>query len=319
MLQLDASAVASRLERGALIDSLDAAFRGECHAPTRHHHTLPGSSAGSRAGTLLIMPAWRSGGALGIKIATVFPDNAARGLPAVYASYLLIDANTGQPRALLDGGELTLRRTGAASALASRYLSSPQASRLLMVGTGNLAPHLIESHRRVRPIAEIKIWGRRPDQARALAASLSHPGLSIDAADDLEAAVRWADIVSCATLSREPLILGRWLKAGQHLDLVGAFTPEMREADDEAVARTEIFVDTRDGALAESGELVQALRRGVIAKSAVRAELAELAAGTFTRSHPEAITLFKSVGCGLEDLAAAELALADQSPASLVR
>jgi ornithine cyclodeaminase len=137
--------------------------------------------------------------------------------------------------------------------------------------------------------------------------------LRVEAVDDLEAAVRWADIVSCATLSQQPLVRGAWLHAGQHLDLVGAFNPQMCEADDEAVARAELYVDTRVGALAESGEIVGAIARGVIGPQAVRAELGELQSGRFKRSHPAAITLFKSVGTALEDLAAAELAIARQA------
>jgi ornithine cyclodeaminase len=257
-----------------------------------------------------MMPAWRAGASLGIKLVTVYPDNADKGLPAVAATYLLLDASTGVPRALLDGEELTLRRTGAASALASRYLSAPQASRLTMVGTGRLAPHLIESHARVRPIRSVRIWGRRIERARAVAASLHCPQLRVEAVDDLEAAVRWADIVSCATLSPKPLVRGAWLRAGQHLDLVGAYNPEMSEADDEAVARAELYVDTRVGALAESGEIIGAIARGVIGRQAVRAELCEIASDRFRRSQPAAITLFKSVGTALEDLAAAELAIA---------
>ncbi len=309
MLQLDAAALAARLDRRTLIDALAEAFRTGCSAPPREQHHVEAPREGQRGGTLLIMPAWQAGGALGIKIATVFPDNALRGLPAVYASYVLLDAATGLPRAMLDGGELTRRRTGAASALASRHLSSPAASRLTMVGTGSLAPHLIESHIVVRPIREVRIWGRRTDRARALAASLARDNVSIEATEDLEEAVCWADIVSCATLAREPLVQGAWLKPGQHLDLVGAFTPEMREADDAAIARGELFVDTRSGAFSESGELISALARGIIDRSAVRGELSQLASGTFRRSHAHAITIFKSVGTALEDLAAAQLAL----------
>lgn len=309
MLQLDAPALAACLDREALIDALDAAFRGSAVVPPRQQYTIRPTEAGARGGTLLVMPAWRAA-SLGIKLVTVYPDNAQRGLPAVAGTYLLLDASTGAPRALLDGEELTLRRTGAASALASRYLSSPQASRLAMVGTGQLARHLIESHARVRPIREVRIWGRRNERARAVAASLDSQELRAEAVDDLEAAIRWADIVSCATLSQQPLVRGTWLHAGQHLDLVGAFNPQMCEADDEAVAAAEIYVDTRVGALAESGEIVGALARGVIAPEAVRAELSELASGRFSRSRPAAITLFKSVGTALEDLAAAELALA---------
>jgi len=312
MLQLDASALAACLEREALIDALDTAFRGSAVVPPRQQYAIKAIEGGARGGTLLVMPAWRAG-SLGIKLVTVYPGNAEKGLPAVAATYMLLDASTGVPRALLDGEELTLRRTGAASALASRYLSRPDASRLAMVGTGQLAPHLIESHARVRPIREVRIWGRRSERARAVAASLHCPPLRVEAVDDLEAAVRWADIVSCATLSQQPLVQGVWLHAGQHLDLVGAFNPQMCEADDAAVARAELYVDTRIGALAESGELVGAIARGVIGPQAVRAELSELASGRFKRSHPAAITLFKSVGSALEDLAAAELAIARQT------
>ncbi len=326
MLQLDAAALAARLDRQALIEALDAAFRTPCSVPVRERYQVASAVQGQRDGTLLVMPAWRAGGALGIKLVTVFPDNARRSLPSVYASYLLLDAATGQPRALLDGGELTLRRTGAASALASRYLSSPGASRLTMVGTGHLAPHLIESHAVVRPIREVRIWGRHIERAEGLAAALARsglarrglapPGLSIEATDDLASAVRWADIVSCATLSRQPLVLGAWLKPGQHLDLVGAYNAEMCEADDEALARGELYVDTRSGAFDESGEIIGAIARGVIDRGAVRAEFSELAAGLFLRSSPQAITVFKSVGTALEDLAAAELALSADPPRS---
>ncbi len=179
MLQLDAAALAARLDRRALIDALDGAFRRPHSVPARRQYTVEPAIDG-QAGTLLVMPAWTAGGALGIKLVTVFPDNALRGLPAVCASYLLFDATNGQARAILDGTELTLRRTGAASALASRYLSAPDAARLLMVGSGRLAPHLIESHALVRPIREVRIWGRHADRARALAATLTRSGLSVE-------------------------------------------------------------------------------------------------------------------------------------------
>jgi alanine dehydrogenase len=172
MLQLDSPALAARLDRRTLIDALEAAFRAPSVVPERQHYEIQSAQPGQRPGTLLVMPAWRVGASLGIKLVTIFPDNALRSLPAVAATYLLLDAETGMPKALLDGGELTLRRTGAASALASRLLSGPESSRLLMVGTGRLAPHLIESHAAVRPIREIKIWGRNAARADALAVSL---------------------------------------------------------------------------------------------------------------------------------------------------
>jgi ornithine cyclodeaminase/alanine dehydrogenase-like protein (mu-crystallin family) len=310
MLQLDAAAVAARLDRRALIDALDDAFRKPCKVPTRQQYQLEAAHEGHNGGTLLVMPAWNVGGALGIKLVTVFPGNSMQGLPAVSSSYLLFDATNGQLRALLDGDELTLRRTGAASALASRQLSAPAASRLTMVGTGKLAPHLIESHSLVRPIREVRIWGRRVARARALAASLTRAGLAVECTEDLEAATRWADIVSCATLSCQPLVLGAWLRDGQHLDLVGAFSPLMCEVDDAAIARCELFVDTRSGALSESGEIIGAIARGVIKQTDVRGEFADLATGQFKRSTPQTISIFKSVGTALEDLVAAQLALA---------
>jgi alanine dehydrogenase len=289
MLQLDAATVAARLNRRELIDALDAAFRKPHQVPARQQHAI-GSPDQRGGGILLMMPAWTSG------------------LPAVFATYVLLDAATGQPRAVLDGTELTLRRTGCASALAARYLAHPDAARLLMVGTGKLAPHLIESHATVRPIREVRIWGRNIQRARTLAASLSREGLSVACTEDLETSTRWADIVSCATLSRQPLVLGRWLRAGQHLDLVGAYTPEMREADDEAMARSDLYVDTRSGAVRESGEIVGAIARGAIVPADIRAEFADLASALFARRSLKAITLFKSVGTALEDLVAAELA-----------
>jgi ornithine cyclodeaminase len=313
MIVLDAAALAARLDRRALIDALDAAFRLPSTVPQRQNYPL-GNADGTGTGTLLVMPAWSTAGAIGVKLVTVFPDNAARGLPTVSGSYLLFDRATGQPRALLDGSELTLRRTAAASALAARHLAAPTASRLLMVGTGRLAPHLIASHVLVRPIREVRIWGRRPDQARAAAAAVEHPGLDVRWTADLEAAVRWADVVSCATLSREPLVRGAWLAPGQHLDLVGAFTPQMCETDDEAVGRAEVFVDVRAGALREAGEITGAIARGIIDASHIRAEFADLAHGSFKPSGTQALTLFKSVGTALEDLVAAELALQGADP-----
>lgn len=318
ILQLDARQLAARLDRRSLIDALDAAFRSEHSIPDRQHYAVPAPTPGETGGTLLVMPAWR-GGSLGVKLVTVFPDNAKRGLPAVAATYVLLDAATGESRAILDGGELTLRRTGAASALASRYLSSATASRLLMVGTGKLAPHLIASHALVRPLREVRIWGRHAEHARALAATMAGSplkgsmgdALSITATEDLQEATRWADIVSCATLSHQPLVRGAWLRPGQHLDLVGAFTPDMCEVDDDAVARCELYVDTRSGVLHEAGEIIGAIQRGVIGAAAIRGEFADLAGERFRRSDPLAMTLFKSVGSALEDLVAAEIAVAD--------
>lgn len=302
----DAAAVAERLPYEKLIETLDDAFREGAVVPDRTHHTM--TVPGGTDATLLLMPAWRSGRSLGVKIASIFPDNAMQGLGAVQAVYVLMDGSTGEPRAVIDGGELTLRRTACASALASRYLSADAARSLLMVGTGNLAPHLIAAHAAARKIERVRIWGRREHKARELKATLARRFDDIEVATDLEAAVRDADIVSCATLSGEALVRGAWLCPGQHIDLVGAFTPQMREADGEAIARARIVVDTYDGAFAEAGDLIQAIDEGFIDKDDIAAELAELARGEKPgRRSADEITLFKSVGTALEDLAAAGL------------
>lgn len=303
----DAAAVAAALDMPRLIGALRTAFARETTAPAREQHRLDAVSGR----VLLTMPAWNSE-ALGVKLVTVYPDNPARGLAAVNACYVLFDAANGTVRATLDGKELTLRRTAAASALASRYLSRTDSRRLLMVGTGALAPHLIRGHASVRPIEQVRIWGRNATHAQALAQRLGGEVWAVETATDLASAVAWADIISCATLATSPLVRGEWLRPGQHLDLVGAFTPQMREADEEAVRRAEVFVDTRAGALAESGELIQAIERGIITREHIRADLHDLARGHHAgRQDPAAITIFKSVGHALEDLAAAQ-AVADQ-------
>lgn len=305
---LDAKAVADALPYDQLIAALDCAFSADIEVPQRAHHDVP--LPGGNDGTLLLMPAWKPGGSMGVKIAAVFPDNADRNLPSVSASYFLMSAETGVPVAVLDGTELTVRRTAAASALASSYLSREDAHCLLMVGTGNLAPHLVAAHAVARRVEEVIVWGRRRSAADALAQRLAGQFSKVSIADDLEGAVRCADIISCATLSSEPLVLGKWLRDGQHLDLVGAFKPTMREADSTAVIRAAVFVDTRAGALAEAGEIVQAIADGSIRESDIRGELSDLARGNVNgRESAEQITLFKSVGTALEDLAAAEMAI----------
>ena len=307
MRAIDAPTLASLLDRRALIEALDRAFAAGAEVPPRVHHD---TGAGVRPAALLIMPAW-SAASIGVKLVTVHPDNAARGEPAVHAVYALFDAASGAPRALIDGTELTRRRTAAVAALAARYLAPPGAERLLMVGTGSLATHVIESHALVRPIREVRIWGRRRERAAAIADRVAGRGLHVAVADDLAAAVAWADIVSCATLATEPVVRGAWLRPGQHVDLIGAYTPRMREIDDEGLRRARIYVDTRAGALAESGELVQAIAAGALAPGDLCGELADLARGQVAaRRGAQEITLFKSVGTALADLAAAELAVA---------
>ncbi len=326
MKVLSAAEIDAALDDLTLIDRLDVLFRAGCEMPTRHHHPIREPLGPHSADAmLLLMPAWTtsrsegSPGRVGVKVVTVFPDNGKRSLPSIYGQYLLLDGSTGATLALLDGTMLTKRRTACASGLASRYLSRADASRLLMIGTGALAPELIRVHAKVRPIRDVAIWGRTLAHAEALAARLSASlpvaigrSVTVRAVSDRKAAVEEADIISCATLSKTPLVEGAWLREGQHIDLVGAFTPQMRESDDRAVARACVYVDTRAGALKEGGDIVQALASGAIKEDHVIGDLFDLARGQQPgrlAGDGASITLFKSVGAALEDLAAAELAV----------
>ncbi len=304
---LSAADVEAALDWDSLIERLRQAFRRGAEVPVRHHHEI--ANPGGPEGTLLLMPAWQSGRHIGVKVVTIFPDNGEQGLPSVMAAYLLLDGKTGSPIALIDGPTLTLKRTAAASALASGYLSRPDCERLLMVGTGALAPYLVSAHAAVRPICNVLIWGRAPDKAAKLAKRLDRADFRVAATEDLEAAAQGADIISCATLSRDPLVRGDWLWPGQHLDLVGAFRPDMRESDDQAIRRARVFVDTRDGATKEAGDIVQPIESGALDPADVAGDLFDLTRGARAgRRYYDQITLFKSVGTALEDLAAAELA-----------
>ncbi len=299
---IDAEQVAAALDWQALVTRLATTFREGVESPPRHHHAMhrPDGEA-----TLLLMPAWERDGYIGVKMVNVFPQNAAHGLPAIAGVYLLSEGDHGRPLACLDGSELTRRRTAAASALAARELARADAETLLVVGTGKLAPMVIEAHAAVRPIRRVRIWGRHPDKAVRLAADFADR-FDTAAVTDLEAASREADLISCVTLSSEPLIRGDWLAPGTHLDLIGAFRPSLRETDAECLRRGEVFVDTYAGAKGEAGDILQAIDEGAFAFDDIRGELAELLQGQKTgRSGEDAITVFKSVGASLEDLAAA--------------
>lgn len=309
---LDGAAVDAALGYPALVDTLASAFVKGAVAPPRHHHGV--KLAARPEATLLIMPAWESresgaeaaGRYMGVKCVTVFPDNAKLAKPAVLGTYLLLSAETGETLAVMDATRLTAWRTAAASALASRYLSRPDATRLLMVGAGALAPFLVRAHCSVRPIREVSIWNRTPQRARALIQELGKAGISAVDVPDLASEAGRADIISTATLSADPIVRGAWLRPGTHLDCVGAYRPSMRETDDEVVRRARIYVDTHAGALAEAGDILQPLAEGVIAKTAIAGDLFDLCRGAAAgRQSATEITLFKSVGASIEDLAAA--------------
>lgn len=312
MRMISAGDVDRALDFAPLVETLRAAFRQGAVQPVRHHHTIERPDGADV--TLLLMPAWTDlaragtseGGYAGVKIVTVSPDNNALGKPAVMGQYFLLDAATGEPRALIDGQRLTLWRTACASALAADFLARKDASKLLVIGAGALAPFLARAHSAVRPIRDIRIWNRTVANAAKVVESLRGVGLNAEATDDLDGSTAWADIVSSATISTEPLVRGRLLSAGAHVDLVGGFTPDMREADDDAIIRARVFVDTRAGATREAGDIVQPLRTGILKPDGIIADLHEMARGEKSgRQGDGEITLFKSVGAALEDLAAA--------------
>jgi ornithine cyclodeaminase len=311
MLTFSADDVDRALTFPGLVETLRGAFRDGAVQPVRHHHGV--EKPDGAVSTLLLMPAWTDfnaagtseDGHIGVKIVTVSPDNNAIGKPAVMGLYLLLDGRTGEPQALIDGQRLTQWRTACASALAASYLAREDAARLLVIGAGALSPFLAQAHAAVRPLKKIRIWNRTPANAGKVVAGLVAKGLPAEAGGDLDAELAQADIVSSATISSSPLVKGARLKPGAHVDLVGGFTPGMREADDEAIRRARVYVDTRAGATKEAGDIVQPLASGVVKKEDIVADLAELARGEKKgRESAGEITLFKSVGAALEDLAA---------------
>ncbi|KQZ33295.1 ornithine cyclodeaminase [Mesorhizobium sp. Root552] len=311
MLTISAADVDRALTFPSLVETLRTAFREGAVQPVRHHHTI--ERPDGAASTLLLMPAWTdfnaagssANGHIGVKIVTVSPDNNAIGKPAVMGLYLLLNGGTGEPEALIDGQRLTQWRTACASALAASYLAREDASRLLVIGAGALSPFLAKAHSAVRPIKTIRIWNRTAANAGKVAAQLRAEGLVAEAATDLDAELATADIVSSATISTSPLVKGARLKPGAHVDLVGGFTPDMRESDDDAISRAAVYVDTRAGATKEAGDIVQPLASGLLKPEGIVADLHELARGEKAgRDSASQITLFKSVGAALEDLAA---------------
>ncbi|MFK7934009.1 MAG: ornithine cyclodeaminase family protein [Saprospiraceae bacterium] len=289
-----------------LVNILETAFQKDINVPLRHHHQYSNPTMGVDS-TLLLMPAWQTDAFLGLKIVTVSPNNSRLNLPSIQGIYLLFDAKSGSLLAQMDAKLLTVKRTAAASALAARFLSRADSKTLFMIGTGNLAPHLIAAHASIRPIERVLVWGRNSQKAQAVVEQFPDATFSIEVVENIETGIAEADIISCATLSEQPLVFGKWLKAGQHIDLVGSYLPHAREADDEVMRRATIFVDTLEGAIKESGDLVIPLRNGIIKMVDVKTDLFGLCRKEHRgRKTAEEITVFKSVGHGLEDLAAAE-------------
>lgn len=309
-LMISFDAASRLLPMAELIKVLRNAFIAGCEAPQRHHHTIP--IQGEPDATLLLMPSWQQksaeGGYLGVKVVTVFPGNAHRGIPGLTSCYLLFDSGTGIQLATIDGNAITTRRTVAVSALAASYLAREDAEHLLVLGSGRVASLLPEAYASVRNIQRIGVWDIDMASAEGMVKRLQEAGFEAYVVTKLKDSVQEADIVTCATLATSPIIRGEWLRPGAHVDLIGAFTPSMRESDDDTLVRSTVYVDTEE-ALHQAGDFTQSIVSGAFIPSRLAGTLRELCGGhVASRSSYEQITTFKAVGTALADLAAASMA-----------
>lgn len=302
MRLVDATAFARLLPMAAAITALEEGFRAPVRPDVPLRTALPVGT-----GSLLVMPAV-AGRTAGVKLVTVDPANPGRGLPLVGGIYVLFDAETLQPRAVIDGPALTAVRTSAVSALATRHLARPESRRLLLVGAGVQARAHLHAIRSVLEIEEVLVAGRDPGRVAALVGEARELGLAAAAASPVD--TPHAEVICLCTTSDRPVLDGSQVAPGTHVNAVGSYRPDARETDDALVRRARIVVEDRAAALAEAGDLRIPIDRGVIGPDAVVADLWELVGGARVRRSDEDITLFKSVGLGYEDLLVASAALA---------
>ena len=298
--------VRAALSWETVLSNLETAFQNPANYVSPERVVIPAPDAGS----YLTMPCADAEGWFGVKQVAVIPINARRDLPTVQAHYTLMNPS-GTPVLSAAASLLTRIRTAGASALAAKYLAPKDAKTLLIIGTGSLAPYMAQAHARIRGYEQILVWGRDKDKAaRTVQEVQDKVAVEVSVAFNLEEALGQADTISAATTSHQPLVRAEFLRdglrGGQHIDLVGAFTPEMRESDSEAIKRAEVFVDQLEAAQAEAGDLIQAAREGWSFEE-VKGDLSSLVLGRTKRSSEEVTTLFKSVGVALEDLAVAKL------------
>jgi ornithine cyclodeaminase/alanine dehydrogenase-like protein (mu-crystallin family) len=305
MLIISDEKIRENLSYPGLIDALKRIFQSNYTMPLRHHHFY--KTAEGKDNTLILMPVWNHD-FIGMKQVTVAPANTELGIPSIFARYILSNARTGEPLAMMNAAELTSRRTACTSALAADYLARKNAKNLLIVGSGKVAQHLAFAYAAVRQLEKISIWARNTEKMHAMVAELQAAGLPAQAVENLETAVKEADVVSCATLSETPIIKGAWVQEGTHLDMIGSHKPNTREADNEALLKSTVFVDSRMGALHETGDLAIPIAEGIFKEEQVKADITELIRGEHPgRSNEKEITFFKSAGLAVEDLAAALL------------
>jgi ornithine cyclodeaminase/alanine dehydrogenase-like protein (mu-crystallin family) len=311
---LNADEVRQALSMAEAIAGMKAAFAqlsgGRAEVPLRTRVAVP-----AHQGVSIFMPAYLTGSEdLAVKIVSVFPGNARRGEPITYGLVVVLDAGSGRPLALLEGGALTAIRTGAASGAATDLLARAEASVAAVIGCGVQARTQLEAVCTVRAIREVRVYGLNRPQAETFAAEMAGKApipAAIRVVDGPQAAVAEADVICTATTSSTPVFDGRDLKPGAHVNAVGAYTPQMQEVDAETIRRSLLVVDSRPAVLAEAGDLIIPLQAGEIAESHIHAELGEIVLGSRPgRSHPDQITTFKSVGVAVQDAAAARIALA---------
>jgi ornithine cyclodeaminase len=303
---LDADAIRAGVPIADMLDAVEAAYRdvatGRDRSPVRSRVELPN-------GDLLLMPGVRedSSGA-SVKLVTVIPANAGRGLPTIHALVVWLDAETGRPLALIDGETLTAMRTGAASGVATRLLARPDASTVALIGTGAQAEWQLRAVIAARPVRRALVFARDEAARRAFAGRMAElTGIVVEAADTAEAAVREADVICCATTSAEPVFEASWVAPGAHVNGIGAYRLEMVELPPELFGRASVVaIDSRAAAMAEAGDVVAAIQRGLVSEDDL-VEIGSIGADWAATRPADEITVFKSVGLAIQDVAAAEL------------
>ena len=310
MLMLDADKILNSLSFTAMVDELAAMH----HEPIGlvDEMLMESKDDADNVNHFFIRTGWQAEKAVGAKVITVFPrNNQARQWPSIQAVYVLFEGVNGTPLACLDGTALTYVKTATDSALGSQLLSRSDIETMMMIGAGQMAPHLIAAHCQVRPsLRRVQIWNRTPDKAESLCTELADqfPGIDFEQVDEIENGVRSADLVCSAIGVTEPIVQGEWIRPGTHIDLIGAYTPVMREADDEVLRRGRLFVDARETTINHIGELMIPLASGVITENDVLASLSELCQGHHPgREGDDEITVFKNGGGGHLDLMCARI------------
>ena len=308
MKYFDMKAIQTALPYPLLVEALAQGLQQFAQTPARSFF-----SPNQDASCVMIMPAWRPHQMMGVKLVSIWPENNAKGESAVSAVYVMISCLDGRPLAVLDGTELTLRRTAAAAALAAKRLARENSETLAVLGTGSLSVPLVQAHTDTMRLKNVLVWGRQFHKTQRVVKQLKELGIEVRAMGDLEETLALSDVVAVATTATEPFLKADWVKPGTHISLVGAFTPQMAEAEPVLMARSQLFADCRASVLEKGGEVFQAIKQGLVLDSDIIADLAELTAQSDRnwRHDGQAITVFKSVGFALLDLIAAEVVMKD--------